>query len=361
LSAMEDQQDLNAHDDTADGLGFGIRSLSLIAIGLTFISCFNGMYYYIGPDNVYYRGPLFGVSQTIGGVIMGIQILLILHGRKGMRPAIFWGILAYTVFPVIALFIQFWVFSPISRLNVGLAVSLLLMQLLAMMDQSREIIEQREEIYRQKEDLVMQQQAINEMQVQVVISQIQPHFLYNSLNAIYYLCEKDPEKAQKAISNFSDYLRGNMDSLKGRELIPFSQELHHVECYLSLEKMRFEDELMIEYDIQETDFMIPSLGLQPVVENAVKHGVGKKLKGGTVKISSKRDGDTVIVTVEDDGVGFNPLEEKQDDRSHIGIENVRSRIRQMARGSILVESTVGVGTKVTIILPANMNKGEEVQ
>ncbi|MCR4587166.1 MAG: histidine kinase [Lachnospiraceae bacterium] len=346
-------------DDTGRFIGWGIRSLSIFAVIFTIVSSFNGMYYYIDADNIYHRGPLFTVSQTIGGVIMFCQILLILHGRKGMRPRLFWGILAYTVFPVIALGIQFCVYSPISRLNVGLAVSLLLMQLVSTLDQTHEIIEQREEIVRQKEDIVLQQKAINEMQVQVVISQIQPHFLYNSLNAIYYLCEKDPEKAQKAISQFSDYLRGNMDSLKSRDLIPFAKELHHVECYLSLEKMRFEEELNIEYDIQETGFMIPALGLQPVVENAVKHGVGKQMNGGTVRIASRREGDSCIVTVEDNGVGFDPSEGKQDERSHIGLENVRSRIEQMTGGTVQIESHIGEGTRVTLKIPSvGGNRGE---
>ena len=120
-----------------------------------------------------------------------------------------------------------------------------------------------------------------------MVSQIRPHFMYNALSSIAILCKLNPETAYDATITFSDYLRGNMDSLKQTAPVPFTQELEHLKKYLYIEKLRFADKLNIEYNIQVTDFVLPLLSVQPLVENAVKHGVGMKKKGGTVTISTR--------------------------------------------------------------------------
>ena len=103
-------------------------------------------------------------------------------------------------------------------------------------------------------------------------SQISPHYIYNSLQSISGLCTTDPAKAQKAIEVFSGYLRGNLESLTQEELIPFTRELEHTQAYLELEQLSGLRRFVAEYDLKVTDFMLPPLVLQPVVENAVKHG-----------------------------------------------------------------------------------------
>ena len=127
----------------------------------------------------------------------------------------------------------------------------------------------------QSKQVVEQEREINDMKIQIVISQIQPHFLYNTLNTIMYLCDKDPATAKRALHDFSLFLRGNMDSLISRSLVPLDQELRHVERYLELEKLRMGDELNVIYDISDNGFMLPPLTLQPLVENAVQHGLAK--------------------------------------------------------------------------------------
>jgi len=124
--------------------------------------------------------------------------------------------------------------------------------------------------------------------IATMLSQIQPHFLYNSLTAIKKLCATDPKAAEKAVMEFSHYLRCNMDSLTEKSLIPFEQERMHIEAYLNLEKAVYEKKLNIVYDIQTSCFLIPPLTVQPIVENAVKHGVCRRLGGGTVSISVKK-------------------------------------------------------------------------
>lgn len=173
----------------------------------------------------------------------------------------------------------------------------------------------------------------------------------NSLTSIAQLCEKNPSKAKKATIEFSEYLRRNMNSLKEQAPVPFESELKHLETYLSLEKMRFGDELNIEYDIETTDFLIPSLTVQPLVENAVKHGVGMKEDGGTVTIATKEFDDRYEVIVSDDGVGFDTAKKPNDGRTHIGMENVRNRLKTMCNAVLNIESTVGKGTVATITIP----------
>ena len=195
------------------------------------------------------------------------------------------------------------------------------------------------------------QKELYEARVAIMVSQIQPHFLYNSLTSIAMLCTKDPKRARTATINFADYLRGNMNSLKERNPVPFKQELAHLKKYLMLEEMRFGDLLHIEYDIQCSDFLIPQLSVQPLVENAVKHGVGMKEDGGTVTISALETADSYRVEVKDDGVGFDPGVPKNDGRSHVGMENVRSRLKEMVNGRVEITSEPGKGTTAVIIIP----------
>ena len=195
------------------------------------------------------------------------------------------------------------------------------------------------------------QKELYEARVAIMVSQIQPHFLYNSLTSIAMLCTKDPKRARTATINFADYLRGNMNSLKERNPVPFKQELAHLKKSLMLEEMRFGDLLHIEYDIQCSDFLIPQLSVQPLVENAVKHGVGMKEDGGTVTISALETADSYRVEVKDDGVGFDPSVPKNDGRSHVGMENVRSRLKEMVNGRVEITSEPGKGTTAVIIIP----------
>jgi len=199
-----------------------------------------------------------------------------------------------------------------------------------------------------------------EAKVAVMASQIRPHFMYNALTSIAMMCQIDPETAQEATITFAKYLRGNMDSLKQTKPVPFEVELEHLKKYLYIEKLRFGKKLNMEYDIQATDFKLPMLSVQPLVENAVKHGVGMKKKGGTVTIISRDTGDAFEVIVKDDGVGFDTNAPKKDDgRSHVGMENTRSRLKEMCGGTVNIESTVDVGTTATIILPKEGQNNED--
>ena len=187
--------------------------------------------------------------------------------------------------------------------------------------------------------------------IQLMMSQIQPHFLFNSLEVIRRIYRKEPAKADDALLKFERYLRGNMDSMAQEETIPFQTELEHAQTYLELERLRFPDELSVDYDLQCTDFFLPSLTLQPLVENAVRHGVRGKASGeGTVTIATREYEDRYEIAVTDDGNGFDPDAVPRDDQSHIGLNNVRERLRY-AGAELRIGAGPQGGTRAVIVIP----------
>lgn len=200
---------------------------------------------------------------------------------------------------------------------------------------------------------------LREQRLSMMLSQIQPHFLYNTLNTITALCRANPKLAEETTVKFSKYLRENMYGMEATDTHPFTHELEHIKIYLDIEKLRFGDRLNIEFDIQSTDFNVPVLTLQPIVENAVKHGVCKKVEGGTVKISTRKVGKDNIITITDDGHGFEPELLKVDGNKHIGIANANERLKNTVRSQMEISSLIGVGTKVTIVIPGEKSKVKE--
>lgn len=190
-----------------------------------------------------------------------------------------------------------------------------------------------------------------ENRISIMLSQIQPHFLYNALNTIQYLCKHDSNMAVHAVERFSSYLRGNMDSLTQKKLILFEKELAHLKNYLYIELLRFGERIKIHYELTITDFFIPVLTIQPIVENAIRHGVTKQKEGGTIIVSTSKDENNIYIIIKDDGVGFQPFERVNDGKSHIGIQNVKRRLETQCNGILNIESCIGKGTIATIIIP----------
>ena len=193
-----------------------------------------------------------------------------------------------------------------------------------------------------------------EQRIQIMMSQIQPHFLFNTLSTIQALCRIDPEKASETTEKFGTYLRMNIDSISQSSLIPFRKELEHTRIYADIEMMRF-PYIHISYDIKEDDFELPALSIQPMVENAIRHGVRGRYNG-SVKIMTRGEENEIVISVIDNGKGFDPEGTEEAGGMHIGIRNVRERIEVLCGGSLEIESEPGKGSTVTIRLPRRKEK-----
>ena len=197
-----------------------------------------------------------------------------------------------------------------------------------------------------KNDAVLHEREMQDKTTSLMLSQIQPHFIYNTLATIQVLCEIDAEKAAKTIDAFSKYLRINTDALSKREPVSILEEVKHAKTYSDIEMVRF-DNVNVIFNIEDQDFKLPVLTLEPIVENAIKYGVRAK-EEGIVEVRTFKEGNKHILVVKDNGIGFNVNEIKQDGKNHVGIENVKKRVENMVHGTFEIESEVGAGTTVTI-------------
>ena len=188
-----------------------------------------------------------------------------------------------------------------------------------------------------------------EQRIQLMMSQIQPHFMYNTLSTIQALCRIDPDKAYDTIQKFSIYLRQNIDSLSQPELIPLEKELQHTKVYADIEEVRFPD-IDVIYNTEDSDFEVPALTIQPLVENAIRHGI-RGLEGGRVMVTTRRKGEFHEIIVADNGRGFDVNVPPRSDGTHIGMQNVRERIETICGGTFTIESRPRRGTTITIRIP----------
>lgn len=307
--------------------------------------------YFAGVRDLYATSPYLYFFTALATVV--ITVLLFTEVRYNSQAIIIlasWTPLTLSI--LIDAVNHYLHFTDIHFYNFGLAVTMLYQMIHMVFDLRKQYLESIRYQQMQKE--------LYEAKVKVMVSQIQPHFMYNALTSIAMMCTIDPDTAQEATVTFAKYLRGNMDSLKQTKPIPFELELEHLKKYLYIEKLRFGKKLNIAYDITTTDFVLPQLSIQPLVENAVKHGVGMKKHGGTVTIATRETDDAYEVIISDDGVGFDVNAEREDDgRSHIGMDNTRRRIKEMCGGEVKIESVIGEGTTAKVILPKEGQHNED--
>ena len=195
-----------------------------------------------------------------------------------------------------------------------------------------------------------EQALLAEQRIKIMISQIQPHFLFNTLTTIQAFCLTDPQRAAEVVEQFGTYLRQNIDALSKEDLIPFAKELEHTRVYAGIEMTRFPN-VHVEFDVRDDDFEVPALSVQPIVENAIRHGVRIRERG-IVKVTSYEEGDAHVIEVSDNGVGFDVSKLGQpSDGEHIGLANVRDRLGLMCGGTLEVKSEIDEGTTVTMRIP----------
>lgn len=281
-----------------------------------------------------------------------ITFVIILKNRRVLGLLQTGMLLSYLIFPLVVLCFDILYNLTISYtlyVLIGLAIY---MEIDIKQSRNRAINEAK---------IANQQKELTEMRIALMVSQIQPHFLYNALSSISYLCMNDPQEAQRATNEFSDYLKGNLRSINSRTPISFDTELSHVRNYLKIQQYRFDERMIVCYNIAATNFDIPALVLQTLVENAVRYGVEGRFEPTMITISSFETELSYVVTVEDDGPGFDPNAPLSNDRPHIGLSGSRSRLSEMVNGTMEIDSILGEGTKITIRIPkADKRKGEEL-
>ena len=320
------------------------KAIAILAgiIGIAFsiaivVSAFNDMFITYVRDNGINVEPTIVsfIPYTYVWLVFLIEIILLII-KKGMRVGERIAFLAFINVPAIALVFHS-IYGELSIFTFAIVAAFLAHFLYFYVQRGLMIQKQEKEL--------------SEKQIELTISQIRPHFIYNCLSSISYLCTKDPQLAVEAIDDFSSFLRVNFSNISQNKIVPFTQELEHTMKYLKLEKMRFEDRLRVYFDIRANDFEIPSLTLQPLVENAVKHGICKKAEGGTIIIRSTETDKEYLVEVIDDGVGFDPNVPPDDGRVHVGLTNVQNRLKNMVNGKLEVYSKINEGTRMSIHIP----------
>ena len=298
---------------------------------------------------------LWSIIQSVANVVLIVCIINELIYVKGKKNKLIYigAIIPLVAFSVDALatLIGLWK-GGITSQNVFMFLFIVaIVILLRIIPNSINAIAKTKELENEKLALNAE---LTESRVSTMMSQIRPHFIYNTLGSIEQLCELDPPKAGELVHNFAKYLRGNFGELDNPKPILMSQEMEHVHHYINIENVRFPD-MTFSFEMNSNDFHIPALTIQPIVENAIKHGLMKLSKGGTIKVVSYETDDNYCVTVEDDGVGFDTTI-LLDDRKHVGVRNIRGRLKAMVNGTLEIESTIGVGTKVLITIPKGDGK-----
>ena len=192
-----------------------------------------------------------------------------------------------------------------------------------------------------------EKEALQKQKLQLMISQIKPHFFFNTITTIQALCNIDPQKASDTLGVFSTYVRQNI-STQTENLIPFDQELQHVKTFVDIELLRFPN-IEVKYDLQTTDFDIVALSIQPLIENSIKHGIRSR-EHGIVSLATEKAKNSITITIEDNGIGFDVNTLDDLDNTHIGISNVRNRLEILQHANMKINSNSN-GTKVIINVP----------
>ena len=317
-------------------------TLAGINAALYFSSPFTKLCFEIrARDYIFLRGPLWSVCLIFSAALL-IELLtrtILLYRETGKRERLIPIAIVLSILASVALDFNVGVESqPISFLTIAIVVSSVFYYIWLHLQFVRE--HERDQMAAQR--------------IQIMMTQIQPHFLFNALNTIRALYAEDPPLADRTLEDFSAYLRQNLESLSQTDLIPISKELEHTRLYAEIEMLRFPN-VHMEYKIEDTQFSVPALTVQPLVENAIRHGVRGR-KEGLVTVSTVQETGGHRITVQDNGVGFDPRQLDAPERVHIGLQNVQNRIEQMCGGKMTVQSEIGKGVAVTLLIPDSTKK-----
>ncbi len=294
---------------------------------------FMDMFYYITPDNQYFRGPLFPLMLSPLAAIMLLNIGSLMAKQKKLSRRIFFALFVYML-PTTIL-VTLYMFASVDILvTFWMTLCAITMFALILTDNMKQYMQQQRKIAHQH--------------ASVMVLQMRPHFIYNTMMGIYYLCDQDPQKAKQVTLDFTTYLRKNFAAIASEDTVPFKDELEHTRAYLAVEQAQFEDSLFVRFDTPHTLFRLPPLTLQPIVENSVKHGLSACTDPIHITVITRQTDSASEIIVEDDGPGFKPVD---DNEPHIALNNIRERLEMMCRGKLEISLREGGGTSVKVIIP----------
>lgn len=303
------------------------------AVHLT--ALFSSVCFWIGPGNDYHGGPLCHFCLYTSVFLLGNLLYDAIRRYRKNRQREIWMLLFVTVLILSACGMDFFsdkTNQPVEYLTIAAVTACVCFYIWLHL----QFVREHEKALRA------------EQRIEIMMTQIQPHFLNNTLSTIQALCRTDPEKAFDTTAKFGAYLRQNIDSLNQPNLIPLEKEIEHTKVYAEIEMLRFPN-ISVVYDLRDTVFSLPPLTIQPLVENAIRHGVRIR-ESGLVTVRTVSRGSDHEITIMDNGKGFDP-ETALSSGTHIGIQNVRERLWQLCGGTMRIESKIGQGTVITIQLP----------
>ena len=329
--------------------GENIRSSKLLrtVLGLWVIYClvlvsavFINGFVYITPENQYYHGPLYPLIPIPIIAVLLLNFTGTMRRRTRLSRKTFLSLVIAQMPMAFTLILNLFV-DAVLLFGISYVLSALVMYSLVLSDQIEQTIQ-----YQQK--IAEQQGEIARQRTKVMVLQMRPHFIYNTLVSIHSLCGINPQKAQQITMDFTNYLRRNFNAVASDSTIPFSMELEHTRAYLAVEQAQHEDMLSVDYDTPYTHFRLPPLTLQPIVENAIKHGMDPYHGPLHISIRTRNTDSGTEIIVEDDGSGFDPSDES---RPHTALDNIRQRLEFMCDGSLAIIPRDEGGTVVTITIP----------
>ena len=294
-------------------------------------------FYFVTPDRQVHRGPWYPLMLLPVIAILLLDLAAVIGRRRLLSRKVYLSFFITLLPMTVTLLVQTFV-DAFLLLDVCMVLSALSMYGLVLSDQ----IEQ---------DLC-QQREIAQQRASIMVLQMRPHFIYNTMTSIYCLCSQDPEKAQQVVMDFTTYLRKNFTAVASAAPIPFSSELEHTRAYLAVEQAQYAKSLMVDYDTPHTFFRVPPLTLQPIVENAVKHGRDPNAGPLHISIRTRKTDTGSEITVSDNGCGYDPAD---DSEPHIALKNIRQRLELMCGGSLTITPNDGGGTTVTVTIPDSVN------
>ena len=318
-----------------------------VYFALVISGLFTEAFFYILPDGNYSRGPRFPLLLLPMDATVLLDLAGVIQRRKRLSRKAFLSFLI-VLLPLTGVLLAHLFIDVVPLVDICYVLSAHSMYSLILSDQIEQDLRRQREIAEQQREIANQQREIANQRANILVLQMRPHFIYNTLTSIYCLCGQDPQLAQRIVMDFTTYLRKNFTAIASSKPIPFSSELEHTRAYLAVEQARFPSSLRVDYDTPHTWFRIPPLTLQPIVENAIKHGRDPYAGLFTISIRTRKTDFGAEIVVADNGRGFSPTD---DSEPHIALKNIQQRLELMCGGSLTITPGDGGGTVVTITIP----------